>query len=138
VTTQLRSTFRRAVGSVLVAGVAAAMVGVLAAPARARVTQTNGEFCAVFSAQLPSIDFEGLGPDEAVLGAKLFRQAAKTGVPAKIKADLKKVAKVYERIGHGEPAADVLDAAQQRRILPSLRRFSKYFATNCFASAPST
>ena len=114
------------------------MVATLAESAAASTAQKNDKFCAVFSAQFPSIDFEGLGPDEAALGAKLLRQAAKTGVPAKLKKDLKKIAKVYTRIADGEPATEVLDAEQQKSILPALTRFSKYFAANCFAAVPST
>ena len=114
------------------------MLAVLALPAGARVAQTNDRFCAVFSAQFPSIDFEGLGPDEANFAAKLLRKAAKTGVPGKLKKDLKKIAKVYDRIADGEPAGEVLDAEQQKAILPALTRFSKYYAANCFATVPST
>ena len=77
------------------------------------------------------INFEGLGPAEAKFAAKLMRKAAKAGVPARLKADLAKLAKVYDRIANGEPAAKVLDAAGQKAVLPALTRFSKYVAANC-------
>lgn len=126
---------------VAVTAVAAALttvLGLTVAPAGARVAASNDKFCAIFSAESPPIDFEGLGPDEAKLGAKLFRKAAKAGVPAKLKTDLKKIAKIYDRIAHGEPAIKVLDADTQASVLPRLTRFSKYLAANCVATPPST
>lgn len=114
-----------------------ATLGLAAAPAGARVVATNDEFCAVLSNGIPGLDSRGLDPDEAKLGAELSRKAAKTGVPAKLKRDLKKLAKIYDRIADGEPAAEVLDADTQTSILPALGRFSKYFAANCFI-VPST
>ena len=114
------------------------VVGVPTASAGTRVKATNDKFCAVLSGdQGQGINFEGLAPKEAAFGAKLLRKAARTGVPAKLKVDLAKLAKVYDRIAEGEPAAKVLDAEQQKAILPGLTRFSKYFAANC-ATAPPT
>jgi hypothetical protein len=54
-----------------------------------------------------------------------------------LKADLARIARVYDRIADGEPAAEVLDAAQQRTLLPALTRFGKYLAANCIAT-PTT
>jgi hypothetical protein len=133
----MRTTRTRALVAVTALGMLAAMPG-LAGTAGARVVSTNTKFCAVFGAQMPAIDFEGLGVEEATVGAKLFRDAAKTGLPAKLKQDMKKVAKIYGRIAKGEPASEVLDADQQAAILPSLVRFSKYYATNCVAATPSS
>jgi hypothetical protein len=133
----MRSKFGMIASGVLVTSLALASAAALIQPAAAHAAPANGKFCALFSGQYPSIDFEGLGPAEARLGAELFGKAAKSGVPAKLKKDLKKMAKVYDRIADGESAAEVLDAAQQRRILPSVTRFSKYFATQC-APTPST
>jgi len=75
-----------------------ATLGLAAAPVGARVVATNDEFCAVLSNGIPGLDSRGLDPDEAKLGAELSRKAAKTGVPAKLKRDLKKLAKIYDRI----------------------------------------
>jgi hypothetical protein len=128
---------------VLVASIAIATFiatfGVVAAPAGASVPQTNTKFCAVLgSDQGAGINFDGLGPEEAAFAAKLERKLAKTGVPAKLKKDLKKLAAVYDRIANGETAAEVLDAKGQAAILPALTRFSKYFAANCVGTPPAT
>jgi hypothetical protein len=125
--------------AVLVAGAAlATMLGSSAAPAGAQVAATNDKFCSVISSnQGAGIDFEGLAAPEARFAAKLVRKAAKTGVPAKLKADLARIAKIYDRIADGEPAAKVLDAAQQKTLLPALTRFGKYLAANCIAT-PTT
>lgn len=114
------------------------VLGVSTAGAGTRVKTTNDKFCAVLSGdQGEGINFEGLAPEEAGFAAKLMRTAAKAGVPAKLKADLAKIAKVYDRIAGGEPAAKVLDAKQQKAILPGLTRFSKYVAANC-TTVPTT
>ena len=121
--------------AVLVALAAFATVGISAAPAGARVAATNEQFCSVLSSdQGAGIDFDGLGATEARLAAKVMRKAAKSGVPATLKADLSKIAAVYDRIADGEPAAEVLDAAHQKALLPRLTRFGKYFAANCIAT----
>jgi hypothetical protein len=112
--------------------------GISVAPAGATVPATNDRFCTVLSNdQGAGIDFEGLEAPEARLAAKVMRKAAKTGVPANLKADLVKIAAVYERIAGGKPAAEVLDAAHQKDLLPRLTRFGKYVAANCIAT-PST
>ena len=109
-----------------------------AAPAGARITASNDQFCSVLSShQGAGIDFDGLGAPEARLAAKVMRKAAKTGVPVRLKADLARIAAVYDRIADGEPAAEVLDAAHQRALLPRLTRFGRYVAANCIAT-PST
>ncbi len=124
--------------AVLVAFAAFATVGISAAPAGARVAATNDQFCSVLSTdQGAGIDFDGLEAAEARLAAKVMRKAAKTGVPAALKSDLAKIAAVYDRIAGGEPAAEVLDAAHQKALLPGLMRFGKYVAANCIAT-PST
>ena len=121
--------------AVLVALAAFATVGISAAPAGARVAATNEQFCNVLSSdQGAGIDFDGLGAPEARLAAKVMRKAGKTGVPAALKADLAKIAAIYDRIADGEPAAEVLDAAHQKALLPRLTRFGKYFAANCIAT----
>lgn len=130
------SNSKRALAAVLGATALTVTIGVAAAPAGARVASSNEAFCALFTGQSPSIDFEGLGPDEAKFGARVFHKAAKTGVPAKLKKDLNKIAKIYTRIAHGEAAADVLDAQTQASVLPRLTRFSKYVAANCIATSP--
>jgi hypothetical protein len=114
-----------------------AVLGLSAAPAGAGVVAKNDKFCAVASDQGLGIDFSGLGPDEARFAAKLMRKAAKTGVPAKLKKDLNKVAKVYDEIAGGEPADKVV-ADQQTFIVRALTRFGKYVAANCIAPTPST
>jgi hypothetical protein len=111
-------------------------VGFSAAPAGARVAATPEEFCAIVSDQGIGIDFEGLGPDEAQYAATLMRKAAKTGVPAKLKKDLTKLAKVYDRIAGGEPASEVV-ADKQAFILKALTRFGKHTAASCIAPTPS-
>jgi hypothetical protein len=109
-----------------------AMIGLSASPVAAHVPAANTKFCAVLSSdQGTEIDFEGLAPAEATHAAKLMRRAAKTGVPGSLKTDLGKLAKVYDRIADGEPAAKVLSPSNQKAILPALTRFSKYVAANC-------
>ena len=109
-----------------------ATIGLSASPAMAHVAAANTKFCTVISGDQGSgIDFEGLGPAEATFAAKLMRKAGKTGVPGSLKADLGKLAKVYDRIADGESAATVLTPATQKAILPALTRFSKYVAANC-------
>ena len=121
--------------AVLIALATFAAVGIAAAPAGARVATANEQFCNVLSSdQGAGIDFDGLGAPEARLAAKVMRKAAKSGVPATLKADLSKIAAVYDRIADGEPAAEVLDAAHQKALLPRLTRFGKYFAANCIAT----
>jgi hypothetical protein len=135
----MRSNFKRASVAVTAVAILSAAFGVSAAPVGARVVAKNAKFCEVLgSDQGAGIDFEGLGPDEAKFGAKLMRKLAKTGVPAKLKKDLKKVAKVYARIGKGEPATEVLDADGQAAVLPAITRFSKYVGANCVPTAPAT
>ena len=134
----MRAELKSSVAVVVAFAAIITVLGVPAASAGARVAATNDKFCAVFSSdQGEGINFEGLAPDEAGFAAKLFRKAARTGVPAKLKADLAKIAKVYDRIADGEPAAKVLDAEQQKAILPGLTRFSKYTAANC-TTVPTT
>jgi len=114
-----------------------AVMGFSASPVGAHVAAANTKFCSVLSSdQGTGIDFESLGPAEATFAAKLMRKAAKTGVPANLKADLGKLAKVYDRIADGEPAAKVLTPSKQKAILPALTRFSKYVGANC--KAPTT
>lgn len=128
---------KRRAPALLVVG-ALTMLTVLAAPAGARIASTNAKFCAVLSSdQGQGINFEGLGPDEATYSAKLMRKAAKTGVPAKLKVDLRTLAKIYDRIADGEPAARVLTAKRQKAILPALTRFSKYVGANCSTAPPT-
>ena len=128
----------RRTAAVLVALAAFAAVGISAAPAGARVAAANEQFCSVLSSdQGAGIDFDGLGAPEARLAAKVMRKAAKSGVPATLKADLAKIAAIYDRIADGEPAAEVLDAAHQKALLPRLTRFGKYVAANCIAT-PAT
>jgi hypothetical protein len=134
----MRSNSKPSVTLVVVAAAIITMLGASAASARARAPATNDAFCAVLSSdQGEGIDFEGLAPDEAGFAAKLMRKAARTGVPAKLKADLAKIARLYDRIADGEPAAEVLDVHQQKAILPALTRFSKYAAANC-TTVPTT
>lgn len=122
----------------VVVGALVVMIGVSAVHAGARVAATNDTFCALLSNdQGQGINFEGLAPDEAGFAAKRLRRAARAGVPATLKADLAKIAKVYDRIADGESPAKVLDAEQQKAILPGLTRFSKYTAANC-TTAPTT
>jgi hypothetical protein len=66
-----------------------------AVPASARVAAKNTAFCQILSSEQGSrIDFDGLGPDEAKFAARLNRKLAKTAVPAKLKRDLVKLAKL--------------------------------------------
>ena len=121
--------------AVLVALAAIAAVGISARPAGARVAATNDQFCSILSSnQGAGIDFDGLEAPEARLAAKVMRKAAKSGVPATLKSDLAKIAAIYDRIADGEPAAEVLDAAHQKALLPRLTRFGKYVAANCIAT----
>jgi hypothetical protein len=106
--------------------------------AGARVAATNDRFCSVIAGdQGAGVDFDGLGVPEARLAARVVRKAAKTGVPAPLQADLARIASIYDRIAGGEPAAKVLDAKQQKALLPALSRFGRYVAANCIAT-PAT
>ena len=134
----MNGRFERTSVAVIAIATCIAAFGVSAAPAGARVAEKNTKFCAALgSDQGAGIDFEGLGPEEAAFAAKLERKLAKTGVPTKLKKDLGKLARVYDRIAKGESAAEVLDAAGQKAILPALTRFSKYVAANCVETPPS-
>jgi hypothetical protein len=131
----MRAISRRTTTFILAVAALAIMLGLSAARAEARVAATNEKFCSVMSSnQGAGIDFEGLAPPEARFAATLLRKAAKTGAPATLKADLARMAKLYDRIAAGEPAAKVLDAAQQKTLLPALTRFGKYLAANCVAT----
>jgi hypothetical protein len=126
---------RRTTALLVALAALATIVGISAAPAGARVAATNDRFCSVLSSdQGAGIDFDGLAAPEARFAAKVIRKAAKAGVPATLKADLAKIAAVYDRIADGEPAAEVLDAAHQKALLPRLTRFGKYVAANCIAT----
>lgn len=132
------STLKRVIGAT--AAISALAVGstVLAVPAGARADARNPKFCQILSSdQGAGIDFDGLGAAEAKYAAKLVRKLAKTGVPAKLKSDLGKLAKVYDKIAKGKSANTVL-AEQQNLIAKALTRMSKYTAENCAARVPST
>jgi hypothetical protein len=119
---------------VMAIAVVVTTLGVSTPGAGARTDAANDKFCAVVSkAPGQGLDFDGLAPDEASFAATLIRKAAKTGVSAKLKTDFAAIAKLYDRVARGEPAANVLDAKQQKAILPGLMRFSKYVAANCVA-----
>ena len=134
----MRAKLKPSVAVVVAVAALVTVLGVSTAGAGTRVKATNDKFCAVLSSdQGDGINFEGLAPEEAGFAAKLLRKAAKAGVPAKLKADLAKIAKVYDRIADGEPAAKVLDAKQQKAILPGLTRFSRYVAANCTTAPPT-
>ena|SRR5688500_9771940 len=134
----IHSRFGRASTALIAAGIAAASLGVLAAPAGAAVSAKNTKFCETLSSdQGAGIDFEGLSAAEGEYAAKLVRKLAKTGVPAKLKKDLKKLAKIYDRIADGEPAATVV-AEEETAISKGLIRFSKYTAKNCSPVVPAT
>lgn len=110
--------------------VALAAATVLAVPASAGAEAKNPKFCeALYSDKGgQGIDFEGLGPAEAKYAAKLMRKLAKTGVPAKLKSDLGKLAKFYDQIAKGDTKGI---AKQQKTITQALTTFSKYTAKNC-------
>jgi hypothetical protein len=131
---------RRSVRSVVAVVTLAACIALVgaSAPAGARVAAATDRFCAIIADnQGAGLDFDGLAAPEARLAAKVVRQAAKTGVPSRLKADLAKIASVYDRIASGESAAEVLDAAHQKALLPGLTRFGKYVAANCIATPTS-
>jgi hypothetical protein len=125
------STAKRVFVSCTAIAALAAGSAVLATPAGAEVAAKNTKFCTVLtSEQGNGIDFDGLGPDEAKFAAKLERKLAKTGVPAKLKSDLLKLAKVYDRIAKGEDAGKVI-ADVGDSLTSGLVRFSKYVKANC-------
>ena len=96
-----------------------------------RVAVAGDGLCAVLLGdQGVGIDFEGLGPAEARHAAGLLTKSAKTGVPAKLKKDLKKLAKVYRRIAAGNAASEVVADAQSF-LNSALTRLSKYVQANC-------
>jgi len=115
----------------MAAGLAAALLAALALPAGARVEQKNDRFCKVFSSDpTAGVDFEDLSRAEAEDEATLVRKLAKTGVPAKLKKDLRKVAKVLDRIADGDPATEVV-ADEEQLLASALPRFFKYVKANC-------
>jgi len=135
-TTRMHSSRRKA-SAIVAAGLAAGLVAALAVPAGARVAEKNDKFCKIlYSDQGAGIDFEGLGPAEAEYAATLMRKLAKAGVPAKLKKDLKKVAKIYDRIADGASEGDLAD--DQDFILEALTRISKYSAKNCTPAVPTS
>ncbi|MGI8796978.1 MAG: hypothetical protein ACR2IR_10435 [Acidimicrobiia bacterium] len=86
------SKCKRVLGAITAVAALAAGLGMLAVPAGARGEAKNDKFCEVLSSdQGAGVDFEGLGPAEAEYAATLNRKLAKTGVPAKLKKDLKKL-----------------------------------------------
>jgi hypothetical protein len=130
----VRSSTRAVALVALIAGVGLTITGSPTITG-ARVAATNDRFCSVIAGdQGAGVDFDGLGVPEARLAARVIRKAAKTGVPAPLKADLARIASMYDRIAAGEPAAKVLDARQQKAILPALAKFGKYVAANCIAT----
>ncbi len=135
----MNSRFKQTAVALVAIATCTTAFGMSATPAGARIAEKNTKFCAALgSDQGAGLDFEGLGPEEAAFAEKLVRKLEKTGVPTKLKKDLKKLAKTYHRIAKGESAAEVLDAAGQAAILPALTRFSKYVAANCVGVPPST
>ena len=131
-----RPRVKQVLGVVVAIGLLAAASAVFALPAGARVPAPNAKFCQILSSdQGAGIDFDGLGAAEAKYAAKLTRRLAKTGVPAKLKSDLGKLAKVYDRIGEGESSAAVL-AGEQKAITKSLVGLTTYVTANCAPSAP--
>jgi hypothetical protein len=132
------STVKRVFVPCIALAVLAAGSAVLVSPAGAEVSAKNTKFCQVLTSdQGQGIDFDGLGTAEAKFAAKLQRKLAKTGVPAKLKSDLLKLAKVYDRIAKGEDAATVI-ADVQGSVGKELTRFSKYVAANCVPAVPTT
>jgi quercetin dioxygenase-like cupin family protein len=124
-------------GAVVAIGLLAAASAVFALPAGARVPAKNAKFCQILSSdQGADIDFDGLGTAEAKYAAKLIRKLAKTGVPATLKSDLGKLAKVYDRVAGGASPEAVL-AGEQKAIAKSLMSFTAYVSANCSPSAPS-
>ena len=129
---------KRVLGVITAVAAFSAGLGMLAGPASARVEQKNARFCEILSSdQGAGIDFEGLGAAEAEYAAKLNRRLAETGVPAKLKKDLKKLAKVYQRIADGEDASTVI-ADEQAFLGKALTRFSKYVQANCTPAVPTS
>ena len=132
----MSSTSKRAFAAIISTAALGATIGITAAPAGARVTAANTEFCVIVSDPGINIDFDGLGPEEAEYAAGLMRDAAKTDVPSKLKKDLLKLAKVYDRIADGEPSVDVI-ASKQTFVNKALTRFSKYTAQQCITTPES-
>jgi hypothetical protein len=131
-------TIKRVLVSCTAIAVLAAGSAVVASPAGAEVSAKNTKFCkALTSNQGAGINFNGLGPAEAKFADKLLHKLANTGVPAKLKSDLLKVAKVYNRIAKGEDAATVIRETTAS-LGKALTRFTKYVASNCSPSVPST
>ena len=128
---------RRVFNAILAVALGAGLVAVLAVPAGASVPVKNDKFCKIlYSDQGAGIDFEGLEPPEAEHAAKLMRKLAKTGVPASLKKNLKKVAKIYDRIADGASPSDI--AEDQGEIIKALTQFSKYVQKNCTPVVPSS
>ena len=133
------SASRRITSAAVAAGLAATFTAALAVPAGATLPAKNDKFCEMVSGSngAAGIDFEGFSPKEAAYAARLFRRLANTGVPARLEKDLKRLAKIDQRVADGDPARKVL-AAEQEFIAPALTRFSKYVGANCSPPVPST
>ena len=129
----MRPTTKR----VLAALIAVSALGVMAVPAGASVGAKNDKFCETLNTNQgggisPEDDWE---PGEFEYAAGLVRKLAKTGVPGKLNKDLKKLAKLYERIADGESSNEVI-SGELAFVQKALKRLSKYFAANC-APPPS-
>ena len=134
----MSSPVERVFSTVVAAAVVATTLTLFAAPAGARVGTQNTQFCqALASDQGAGTDFEGLGPVEATYAAGLTRKLAKTGVPAKLKRDLEKLAKLYDKIAAGA-AANAVVAGKQKFATMVLVELTSYVKENCTTSVPST
>lgn len=131
----MSSKTRRIAAALISTAALGTTIGITATPASARASATVEEYCAIVSDPGTGIDFEGLSPQEADYAATLMRKAAKTGVPAKLKRDLKKLAKIYDQISNGADPADVA-TEKQSFILKAFTRFGKYTAAHCVGTPP--
>ena len=137
-TSFMHSRIGRASSALMAAGLAAGLAVTLAVPAGADVPQKNTKFCTTLQSGEGSggIDFEGLGTAEAEYAATLMRKLAKTGVPSGLRKDLKKLAKVYDRIADGASESEIAD--DQDFIIKALTGISKYTQKNCSPPVPGT
>ena len=130
---------RASAAATVAAGLAATCASFLAVPAGATLPAKDDKFCEIVygGKGAAGIDFEGFSRKEAAYAARLFRKLAATGVPAKLEKDLRKLAKIDQRVADGEPAGTVL-VAEQKVVNSALTRFSKYVSANCSPPVPST
>jgi hypothetical protein len=131
------ATFRYGAVVLVVAAVAPCLVGTGSAGASGLDTSVpakNPAFCKALSSQQ---DISGIGRKDSKKIVRVIKKAAKTNVPAKLKADLKILIALYQRIADGTRPAKAI-ASGGTKLATALTDFTKYVGKNCSSYSPST